>query len=214
MPIDLAGTATLLELASGITAAGPPAVDQWSIGPLFEGWAAQPGVREGLREHLRTLTPQDERRIVSRSRETTTHFAWCLRDEPTEPFTFWLHEYKPQRDWRHGYADSVHNHRYHFSTTILTGSYLHERYTARLGAGERSILSAALLRRTECPVGTSGTMLAHEFHRIPRAADDTMTFLVKSRATSPWSLSFDPDTGASHRHVPVESRLEELTNQL
>jgi len=214
VPTDLAGTATLFELASGITAAGPPAVDRWTIGPLFDGWAVQPGLREGLREHLRALSPREESRVVSRSRETTTHFAWCLRDEPTEPFTFWLHEYKPQRDWRPGYADSIHNHRYHFCTTILSGSYLHERYAARLGAGERSILSASLLRRTECPAGTSGTMLAHEFHRIPRAADDTMTFLVKSRAARPWSLSFDPDTLTSHRHVPVESRLEELTNQL
>lgn len=214
MPTDLAGTATLFELASGITAAGPPAVDRWTIGPLFDEWAVQPGLQEGLREHLRTLSPQEESRVVTRSRETTTHFAWCLRDEPTEPFTFWLHEYKPQRDWRHGYADSVHNHRYHFCTIILSGSYLHERYTARLGEGGRSILSASPLRRTECPTGTSATMLVHEFHRIPRAADDTMTFLVKSRAVRPWSLSFDPDTRTSHRHVPIESRLEELTNHL
>ena len=47
-----------------------------------------------------------------------------------------------------------------------------------------------------------------------RAADGTMTFLVKSRAVTPWSLSYDPDTGISHRHVPVEDRLEDLTNQL
>lgn len=214
MTIDLAGTACLLDLASTITAAGPPAVDRWEVGPVFDGWAAQPGLREGLRRHLRTLGPQEERLLVTRSRETTTHFAWCLRDEPTEPFTFWLHEYKPQRDWRHGYADSVHNHRYHFCTTILSGGYLHERYTARLGDGDRTILSAALLRRAECRTGATGTMLAHEFHRIPRAEDDTMTFLVKSRAVSPWSLSYDPDTLTSHRHVPVESRLEELTNQL
>ncbi len=214
MSTDLAGTTGLFDLASTITAAGPPAVDRWTIGPAFDAWAVQPGLREGVRNHLLTLDPREELRVVTRSRETTTHFAWCLRDEPAEPFTFWLHEYKPQRDWRHGYADSVHNHRYHFCTTILSGGYLHERYTARLDADERSILSATLLRRTECPTGVSGTMLAHEFHRIPRAADDTITFLVKSRAVRPWSLSYDPDTRTSHRHVPVESRLEELTNQL
>ena len=55
------------------------------------------------------------------SRETTTHFAWCLLDRPDDGFSFWLHEYKPQQDWRIGYADSVHNHRYHFCTTILRG---------------------------------------------------------------------------------------------
>jgi hypothetical protein len=41
-----------------------------------------------------------------------------------------------------------------------------------------------------------------------------MTFLVKSRAIRPWSLSYDPDTRTSHRHVPVEARLEDLTNNL
>lgn len=214
MPTDLTGLATITELASRITSAGTPAVDQWSIGGQFDEWAAQPGLRERLRGHLRALTPQEEVRVVARSRETTTHFAWCLRDEPTEPFTFWLHEYKPQQDWRHGYADSVHNHRYHFCTTILSGSYLHERFTARVDAEGRSVLGTTLLRRAECPTGTTGTMLAHQFHRIPRAADDTMTFLVKSRAVRPWSLSYDPDTRTSHRHVPVESRLEELTKHL
>ncbi|WP_440901397.1 hypothetical protein [Actinosynnema sp.] len=49
---------------------------------------------------------------------------------------------------------------------------------------------------------------------IPRAIDGTMTFLVKSRAVSPWSLSYDPGTGTSHRHVPVEARWEVLTGRL
>ena len=215
MLTESTGLFTLSELATRIALAGPPAVDQWTwIGRRFRRWAAQPGLRDHLRGHLRNLTPQEELRLISRSRETTTHFAWCLRDQPAEPFTFWLHEYKPQRDWRHGYADSIHNHRYHFCTTILSGSYLHERFEARLSPNGRAIVSTALLHRADCPSGTSGTMLAHEFHRIPKAADGTMTFLVKSRAVNPWSLSFDPDTGLSHRHVPVEARLEELTNHL
>jgi hypothetical protein len=212
---EFTGLSALEELAARVKCAEFPVVDHWAdVGTWFREWAARPALRKELRAYIDGLTPQQATWVIAHSRETTTHFAWCLRDEPDEPFTFWLHEYKPQRDWRHGYADSVHNHRYHFCTTILSGSYLHERYAARLGAGNRSILSASPLNRTECPAGTSGTLLAHEFHRIPRAADDTMTFLVKSRAVRPWSLSFDPDTRTSHRHVPIESRLEELTNQL
>lgn len=215
MLTESTGLFTLTELATRIAVACPPAAGHWTrIGQRFRDWAAQPGLRDNLRCHLRALTPQEELRLIARSRETTTHFAWCLRDQPAEPFTFWLHEYKPQRDWRHGYADSIHNHRYHFCTTILSGSYLHERYEARLSADGGAIESTTLLHRAECPSGTSGTMLAHEFHRIPRADDGTMTFLVKSRAVNPWSLSFDPDTAVSHRHVPVEARLEELTNHL
>ncbi|ONI90270.1 hypothetical protein ALI22I_13215 [Saccharothrix sp. ALI-22-I] len=215
MLTEFTGFSALAELAALIAVDDPPVVDHWGhVERRFREWAVRPGLRERLRGHLRSLSPQDEMRVVARSRETTTHFAWCLRDEPAEPFTFWLHEYKPQRDWRPGYADSVHNHRYHFCTIILSGSYLHERFTANVADDGRAILSTALLRSAEAREGTSGTMLAHEFHRIPRAADDTMTFLVKSRAISPWSLSYDPDTRTSHRHVPVEARLEDLTNNL
>ncbi|MEU4807245.1 hypothetical protein [Actinosynnema sp. NPDC023587] len=210
-----AGSSALVELAAIISVADPPVVDLWEhVRGRFREWAERPDLRDRLRAHLRRLTPQEEMRVVAKSRETTTHFAWCLRDEPAEPFTFWLHEYKPQQDWRQGYADSIHNHRYHFCTILLAGSYLHERFTARLAADGRSIEDTALLRSTRALEGDSGTMLAHEFHRIPKAADDTVTFLVKSRAITPWSLSYDPDTRTSHRHVPVEARLEELTNAL
>ncbi|GAA1298028.1 hypothetical protein [Saccharothrix xinjiangensis] len=215
MLTEFTGTSALAELASLISVADPPVVDRWShVERGFRVWADRPGLRERLRGHLRALSPQDQVRVAARSRETTTHFAWCLRDEPAEPFTFWLHEYKPQRDWRQGYADSVHNHRYHFCTVLLQGSYLHERFSAEVTDGGEAILSTTLLRRAEAVEGHSGTMLAHEFHRIPQAADDTMTFLVKSRAVRPWSLSFDPDTRTSHRHVPVEARLEDLTNSM
>ncbi|QFZ22036.1 hypothetical protein [Saccharothrix syringae] len=215
MPTESTGSSALAELSSLISVADPPVVDHWGhVERRFREWAARPGLREGLREYLRSLSPREQMRLVARSRETTTHFAWCLRDEPAEPFTFWLHEYKPQRDWRLGYADSVHNHRYHFCTIILQGFYLHERFTAEVAEDGREILSTELLRSAEAVEGCTGTMLAHQFHRIPKAADDTLTFLVKSRAVLPWSLSYDPDTRTSHRHVPVEARLEDLTNTL
>ena len=80
----------LAELATLITVADPPVVDRWGhVERRFREWAGRPGLRERLRGHLRALSPQDEMRVVARSRETTTHFAWCLRDEPAEPFTFW-----------------------------------------------------------------------------------------------------------------------------
>jgi hypothetical protein len=46
------------------------------------------------------------------------------------------------------------------------------------------------------------------------AVDGTMTFLVKSRQVTPWSLSWDPLTHESHLHVPVESRLSKLVERL
>lgn len=184
-------------------------VDRW-----FETWAQRPGLRTDLRGHLLALPNDEANAIIGRSRETTTHFAWCLRDNPAENFTFWLHEYKEQRDWRAGYAETVHNHRYHFCTTILRGGYLHERYVALFSPQNELIASTELLTSTPCPVGASESLLSSDFHRIPRAVDGTMTFLVKSREVTPWSLSYDPLTHESHRHVPVESRLSHLAKRL
>ena len=44
--------------------------------------------------------------------------------------------------------------------------------------------------------------------------DGTVTFLVKSRMVTPWSLSYDPDTGRSQRHIPMRSRLADLAGRL
>jgi hypothetical protein len=208
-------TDVLGELAEQLRAAQFDILSRWGeVDHWFEAWSERPRLRTDLRTHLLALPDEQATAVASRSRETTTHFAWCLRDQPGEPFTFWLHEYKEPRDWRAGYADSVHNHRYHFCTTILRGGYQHERYSAALSPETSLIASTELLTSTPCPVGASESLLASDFHRIPRAVDGTMTFLVKSREVTPWSLSYDPLTHESHRHVPVESRLSQLVNRL
>ncbi|OZM72502.1 hypothetical protein CFN78_15185 [Amycolatopsis antarctica] len=202
-------------LADGVREVRVPLTESWhQVDTWFQREIARPGIREQLREHLATLSPRRRTVLAARSRETTTHFAWCLLDEPEDPFSFWLHEYKPQRDWRPGYADSVHNHRYHFCTTVLSGAYRHERYDVTLDPVSGLITSAALRHSAQCEQGAAGVLLAEDYHRIPHAEDGTMTFLIKSRPVSEWSLSYDPPTGTSHRHVPVERRLGALLDRL
>lgn len=205
----------LAELADQLLTADLPLIEQWHEADRYFGsWVARPDLRLTLRNYLRDLPPAEFDAVRAKSRETTTHFAWCLRDQPNEPFTFWLHEYKPQRDWRAGYADSVHNHRYHFSTTIVTGGYLHERYLAAINPSVPRISAVELVTSTWCGAGDTGMMRASDFHRIPQARDNTMTFLMKSRATTTFSLSYDPTTQASHQHIPVESRLDDLASRI
>lgn len=205
----------LAELADLLLQADLPLIENWEEADQhFRAWVARPDLRLTLRDHLRDLPPAELEAVRAKSRETTTHFAWCLRDQPDEPFTFWLHEYKPQHDWRAGYADSVHNHRYHFCTTIVTGGYLHERYLAALNPTGQLISAVQLVSSTWCGAGDSGMLLASDFHRIPRARDNTMTFLLKSRSTTTFSLSYDPTTRTSHQHIPVESRLDDLASRI
>lgn len=200
----------LTELADLLRTAGAGPPDWPALFPLFRSWAWQAGLRQRLRWHLRQLSGDTATAVIDRSRETTTHFAWCLRDRAGEPFSFWLHEYKAQRDWRPGYANSVHNHRYHFCTTLLRGSYLQEHHRATIDPTTGLVRATELSDSGTCTTGYAGFHLADEFHRIPTAEDGTVTFLVKSRPVTPWSLSFDPTTGTGHRHVPVESRLADL----
>src|SRR5689334_10621594 len=105
-----------------------PLAGHWAaVHETFLRWVELPDFRTHLRNYVFGLSATE---VAGRARETTTHFAWCLLDDPATDFSLWLHEYKPQRDWRRGYADSVHNHRYHFSSTMLHGSYLQEHYDA------------------------------------------------------------------------------------
>ena len=207
--------ADLAELAGELRRVEGPLAQRWdSARALFAEWAGQPGLVDVLRGALRRLPPEQAAAVAASSRETTTHFAWCLADPPDDDFSFWLNEYKPQRDWRRGYADSVHNHRYHFCTTILRGSYVQESFRVELDAAGSTVIGAARVERSVRRAGTVESLLADEFHRIPEAADGTVTFLVKSRPLKRWSLSYDPDSRASHRHVPVEARFHDLADRL
>lgn len=189
-----------------------PLVAHWPrVHETFLRWVAKPEFRLDLRDYVRSV-PEAE--LTARARETTTHFAWCLLDEAASDFTLWLHEYKPQHDWRPGYADSVHNHRYHFCTTLLHGRYLHERFDATVSAESGLITSVTSIERITCETGSSAMLLAPEYHRVGRVADDTMTFLVKSRPVAAWSLSYDPARGVTHRHVPVENRVGEMSARI
>jgi hypothetical protein len=210
------GLSVLTELADGIRAVptGDTGTCWPAVGRVFEEWVDTKGRRADLKAHLRALAPEDAAEVVMRSKEATTHFAWCLLDRPDDGFSLWLHEYKPSRDWLPGYANSVHNHRYHFCTTLLSGAYQHERFTADVNEDATEIRSVAVERSTLCREGISGYLLSHEFHRIPHAEDGTMTFLVKSRMVAPWSLSYDPDTHLSQRHIPMDHRLADLAGRL
>ncbi|GLY65889.1 hypothetical protein [Amycolatopsis taiwanensis] len=208
----LTETSSLSGLIVSLRELDRPLMAHWAaVHETFRHWVERPDFRTHLRNYVLGLPAAE---VAGRARETTTHFAWCLLDDPSADFSLWLHEYKPQRDWRLGYADSVHNHRYHFSSTMVHGSYLQEHYDATVDPESGLITSVAVRSCARCAAGSSGTMLAADFHRIVSAEDDTMTFLVKSRPVTASSLSYDIESGVAHRHVPVENRLGGLSARI
>lgn len=213
---SLAGFPVLADLARQLSADPEAAALDWLVVHEITGrWlAAQHDLLTELRRRLRVLSDPVRAELAAGSRETTTHFAWRLVHGQAMPFSFWLHQYKPQTDWWRGYANSVHNHRYHFCTTVLTGSYQHEWYDVRLdAAGE--LAREVTWRGTEVwRPGPVRALTADQFHRVPRAADGTITFLVKSRPVRGWSLSVDPSTNFTRRHIPVEVLATDLADRL
>ena len=206
----------LAGLADELRAHADVLLGRWQLAhEVTARWVAdQRDLRGMLRGELAALPPPAAAQIASGSRETTTHFAWRLVDLDDAPFSFWLHEYKPQRDWWQGYANSVHNHRYHLCTTVLTGGFQHEWYDVRLDP------TGELVRGVQCTAsevwrpGPVHTLTADQFHRVARAGDGTLTFLVKSRPVRTWSLSVDPATSVSRRHVPVEHQIHDLASRI
>jgi hypothetical protein len=206
----------LAGLAADLAAEADALVDDWRVArEVTARWvASQPDLLGLLREQLRALPAAAGAEVAAGSRETTTHFAWRLVDDAGAPFSLWLHEYKPQRDWWAGYANSVHNHRYHFCTTVLRGGFQHEWYDVELDP------TGELVREVTCRgsevwrPGPVRSVTAEQFHRVARAGDGTLTFLVKSRPVRSWSLSVDPATRVSRRHVPVEECVHDLASRI
>ncbi len=159
------------------------------------------------------LSAEEFQRMAARSREVSTHYAWCVFDDQ-RPYSVWINEYKPQRDWLRGYANVVHNHRYAFTSAILHGRYTEELFAVTLGADNDEIVDVAPLKELERTAGSVRTVEITEFHRIPTAADGTVSLLVKSAARQPHSMSFDPDSRSSRTHVPIEQRQNLLVERL
>lgn len=202
---------SLTDLIDGLRKAG----DWATVHHRFGGWArTRPDLLDSLRADLRGLSAEQAAALAAGSREATTHFAWRLMDEQTDQFTIWLHEYKPQRDWLPGYANTVHNHRYDFCTLVLAGGYRHEWFDVELDSSGELVHRADIAGAEVFRPGRSCAIGADLFHRIPRAKDATITFLVKSRPVKAWSVSFDPQTRVSRRHIPVEVRVGDLAERL
>jgi hypothetical protein len=145
--------------------------------------------------------------------ETPTHYKWCLVDLPQDSFTLWIHEYKAEDPQVRLYARSIHNHRYDFCTTILSGSYLHERFGVDVtSAGDVRAVTA--LAAETVKTGDSLVLQADEYHRVTGFDDATLTLVVKSRPRTAWSYSVDEDAKRLRRHVSAADRVDFLVAKL
>lgn len=151
--------------------------------------------------------------LTKRCHETPTHFKWFLGESRQSRFTLWVHEYK-ESEGHGGWAESIHDHRYGFTSMILSGGFTQEFYSAvpvLVDSHARFEITQTGERQE-----TSGTMyecVPATIHRLSDVAPGTTTLLVKAPASKPFSTSFD-STGSYKRHYPFIERRHDLISML
>ncbi|MCD1258891.1 hypothetical protein B5M42_008585 [Paenibacillus athensensis] len=97
--------------------------------------------------------------------------------------------YWPQNKWP---FESIHDHRFHFCSTILCGSYTHETYEVKQTDGEQ-----VELELTSSTIMCSGDVYyfpAGHFHRVLPSEELTLSLIIRSEAVLPYSRVIDPKT--------------------
>ncbi|MFJ2769234.1 hypothetical protein [Streptomyces sp. NPDC087300] len=175
---------------------------------------------EALRHSLNRLPRAAFESMLVNSRETPTHFKWALYRGPRSGLTLWLHEYKPPDLVDAAYVEAPHNHRYGFTSLILTGGYLHTRFLVEPAGQDRARVTD--VRPQVLAPGDTYTLTPDDWHNVTRAREGTVTLIAQNRPTRAYSTSLDtaPDaplgarTGTLRCHYPVEARWRTLRSVL
>jgi len=139
------------------------------------------------------------------SHETSTHFKWRLHRGTRDSFQVWLHEYKSQSLLRAGYADSVHDHRYWFASKILVGGF--KQTTYRVSERDEGSFDAEEVERTSLDAGRVYIVAPDAVHSIADFEHPTLTLLVRSKATKPFSTEIRRREGRAVHYYPLRTRI-------
>ncbi len=142
------------------------------------------------------------------SHETSTHFKWLLHRGSDDAFQVWLHEYKSPSLLRDGYADSIHDHRYWFASKILSGGFTQSSY--RMSENQDGGCDAAEIGKISFDAGSVYVVDPDEIHAISDFKHPTLTLLVRSRATKPFSTEIRAREGRAVRYYPLRTRIRSL----
>jgi hypothetical protein len=151
-----------------------------------------------LLEDARSLPP--ERTEFDRSAEKTTHFKWFVADDPHGRFALWLNEYKPASHRRTGHAEVAHNHRFWFTSLLLSGGFTNDIYRARSDA------SLELERSLDLRAGDTFVVDPDEVHALRELRDGTLTLLVQSRPVRSYSDVWEAGKVTRYHDLPSSRR--------
>lgn len=160
---------------------------------------------------LRSLDEHDLDYLLDRSTERSSHYKWCLGGS-RHRYLVWLHQYKrrgtfpkPER-----WANVVHDHRYSFSSRVLSGALHVSRFHAATNGATVPALAERLVQHT----GSVVTLYPDEIHRIDHTEENTCTLVVQGPAVRHSSTIFHLSTQSSEGADDLDLTLSRLVEAL
>ena len=163
--------------------------------------------RELLHAEFLSHSFEERLRRTRLSHETSTHFKWYMHRSAELGYEIWLHEYKSKEFRKPGYAEVPHNHRYWFTSLILTGSFKHHIYRVERAPQENLLRSMTVTKQLHYNAGDIYTNAPDVVHSIFEIEEPTLTLLIRSRAVKLYSESFNSDNNKITRYYPFSARI-------
>jgi hypothetical protein len=151
--------------------------------------------------------------ILLLSRETPSHYKWHLLAIDNVCMHVWLHEYKQGGTCSHGYAQSIHNHRYPMAALLLTGGYCYTNYAVQV-ASDNLHADVRVISTRQLSGGSVYSMTPNEFHSVTEIQDGTVSLMIQGKPVRTYSTSVDSHSLRMTRHTPIEYRLANLRSAL
>jgi hypothetical protein len=167
-------------------------------------------IRQALLQWLKQSASLDELRMSAR--ETATHYVWPVY-AAASGHSVVINEFKEPEHMVAGYATTLHNHRYSFTSLMLSGRYRQVRCAVEMN----EFGQATGLHELGNDDVTEGSIVAIDhnmFHRLADIKDRTITLVIRCPAVKESSISVDIRTLRTSRHLPAETRVVQLMDAL
>lgn len=166
-----------------------------------------------FRRELNAISEPRFETMLLLSRETPSHYKWHLLAIDSLCMHVWLHEYKPSGIRSHGYAQSIHNHRYPMAALLLKGGYCYTKYAVK-AASDNVHADVCVTSIRQLSMGDAYSMTPNEFHSVTEIQDGTVSLMIQGRPVRTFSTSVDSSSLRMTRHTPIEYRLANLRSVL
>jgi len=164
---------------------------------------------EEFKSDLKNTSPATFSNLISHSYDLPSHTKWFLYKSKQQGFSIWINQFKSER--KYGYANSIHNHRYWFASIPLCGKLVQTIHEIKI---VNNVLTDNKIRKEIINEGKSYFLSPFEVHSFDEIEKDTVTLIVRSKAVSAFSESYNLKDNSVKKHFSFSSRFEDFKDIL